>query len=132
MSNVQTIHRMMDCITARDLDGFRALCEPEYKLWHSYNQVDMNMEAALNALQMMIRVMPDIEYVERDLFDAPGNTIVAQYICRGRTITDKPVALHVMLRVHFSQRGLIRRIEEYVDSGECMVIREAAQAPAAA
>jgi ketosteroid isomerase-like protein len=121
----------MDCITQRDLDAFRALLEPDYTLWHSYNQVDMKVDVAINALQLMIRVMPEIEYVDRDLFEAPGNSVVAQYVCRGRTITDQPVALHVMLRVRFSDRGLIRRIEEYVDLAQCLVIRDADRAAAA-
>lgn len=132
MSNIETVHRFMDAITNRDLDAYRALLDPSYTLWHSYNQVDMDVETSMKALQMMIRVMPEIEYVERDIFDAPRGSVIAQYICRGRTILDEPVALHVMLRVFFAESGLIQRIEEYVDSAECIVIRRAGEAKQAA
>lgn len=132
MSNIDMVHKFMDAITNRDLDAYRALLEPSYTLWHSYNQVDMNVETSLKALQMMIRVMPEIEYVDRDIFEAPRGSVIAQYICRGSTTLKEPVALHVMLRVFFSERGLIQRIEEYVDSGECMVIRRAGEAQQAA
>ncbi|ALR20400.1 DUF4440 domain-containing protein [Sphingobium baderi] len=131
MSNIDMVHKFMDAVTARDLDAYRALCEPTYTLWHSYNQVDMDIETSVRALQMMIRVMPEIEYIDRDIFEAPRGSVIAQYICRGSTILGEAVALHVMLRIFFSERGLVQRIEEYVDSGECMVIRRAGEAQAA-
>src|SRR3546814_18985072 len=115
----------MDAVTDRDLNAYRALCAPDYTLWHSYNQVDMDIETSIRALQMMIRAMPEIEYIDRDIFDAPCNSVIAQYICRGSTILNETVALHVILRIFFSGGRLIRRTEEYIDRGECMVIGHA-------
>jgi hypothetical protein len=132
MNKIQTVHAFMDAITDRDLDRYRELCAPGYVLWHSYNQVEMDIERSMAALQMMVDVMPEIEYVDRDIFEAPRDSVIAQYICRGSTIADEPVALHVMLRIFFDDAGLLLRIEEYVDSGECMVIRRAGEKRAAA
>lgn len=127
MSNIASVHRFMDLITARDLEGYQALCAPGYTLWHSYNQVDMDIEASMRALRMMVAAMPEIEYFDRDIFAAPDGTVIAQYVCRGETILGEAVALHVMLRIYFDPDGLIRRIEEYVDSAECAVIRRAGE-----
>lgn len=132
MKKLETVHAFMDAITERDLDRYRWLCAPGYVLWHSYNQVEMDIERSIAALEMMIQVMPEIEYVDRDIFEAPGDSAIAQYICRGSTILGEPVALHVMLRIFFDRAGLVLRIEEYVDSAECMAIRRAGEARSAA
>jgi len=132
VNKIETVHAFMDAITERDLDRYRKLCAPGYVLWHSYNQVEMDIERSIAALDMMIQVMPEIEYVDRDVFEAPRDSVIAQYICRGSTTLGEPVALHVMLRIFYDDAGLLLRIEEYVDSGECMVIRRAGEARTAA
>lgn len=131
MSNIDTVHKFMDAISNRDLAAYRAMCEPDYKLWHSYNQVDMDIDTSIKALEMMLRAMPVIEYIDRDIFEAADRgSVVAQYICGGSTILDEKVGLYVVLRIYFSERGLLQRVEEYVDSAQCDVIRRAGLAAA--
>ena len=132
MSAIDTVHQFMDAITNHDLAAYRDLCAPDYTLWHSYNQVDMDIEASMRALTMMVTVMPKIEYVDRDIFTVPDGSVIAQYICQGDTILGEPVALYVMLRIYFTSEGLLHRIEEYVDSAQCAVIRRAGESLVAA
>jgi ketosteroid isomerase-like protein len=118
--------KLFDAIQARDMATVRSVFTDDVVLWHNFDLAERNLDQIVANLTMMLSVVKDVRYVDRDFIAIPGG-IVGQYVHRGMAITGKPVALHVMLRFYLAG-GLIKRIEEYVDSGECAVIHEAAKA----
>jgi len=123
---IETAERMFNAIEARDLQTFRSLLTDDFLLWHSFDQVERDPDQVVSDLTMMLSVVKNVRYVDRKFVAIPGG-IIAQYVHTGTATTGKPVTLHVMLRCYL-QGDRIKRIEEYVDSGECAVILEAAQA----
>lgn len=125
--NTAVAHKMFDAIAANDMKTFRTLFTEDFVLWHSFDLVERKLEQVVSDLSMMLSVVKNVNYVDREFFDIP-NGIVGQYRHTGTAITGKPVTLHVMLRFHLAADGRIRRIDEYVESTECAVIMEAAMA----
>ncbi|MFM9979256.1 MAG: nuclear transport factor 2 family protein [Sphingomonadaceae bacterium] len=113
MTDTTIIDRMYDGLTSGDVAVARNCFTADAVIWHGFDRIAMNRDAAASDWQAMCDKFP-----ERGVSDVrcqPTPTgLVQQHVWHMRTSEGKAMAWPVCLVVEIRD-GLIARIDEYID-----------------
>ncbi|SKB07819.1 nuclear transport factor 2 family protein [Aeromicrobium choanae] len=114
--------RALDRLTAAsevgDEAAFAHLFSPDATIWQSTVQRETSVPEFVRILRILDRTVTELQYVDRrvDVFESGA---VEQHVLEGTRMSDRMrVRLQACVVVRFDERGLIRELREYIDSGE--------------
>ena len=113
--------RLFDCISRGDVEGVRALYDPEVRIWHNFDGVEQTRDQNLQLLGWLSANVKDIRYEDVRCEEVPGG-FVQRHVLRGTapngTTLDIPAAMFGTIR-----DGKIVRLEEYLDTAQTAALR---------
>ena len=113
-----------DAVENQDWSRLEGLCAPDFKVWHCYDGGEYPAQWMLSMLPALRKAVPDLKYAKRrySLGDA---SVTQQHCVEGTTHDGRPVCIPVTMHVHVDDWGRVRRLEEYADSGQLQLLRDA-------
>lgn len=112
--------RFFAAIERGDLAEVEACYHPDARIWHNFDRAEQSVAENLVVLRGVCTVVTDRRYdVVRRIVTEGG--FVQQHVLRG-TAPGGELALEAMMYVQIDS-GRIRRLEEYLDTGQLGVLR---------
>ena len=113
--------RLFDCISRGDVEGVRALYDPDVRIWHNFDGVEQTRDQNLQLLGWLATNVKDIRYEEVQCQEVPGG-FVQRHVLRGTAANgaklDIPAAMFGTIK-----DGKIVRLEEYLDTAQTAALR---------
>lgn len=107
------IDTLFGALGSGDLDTALACLGPNATVWHSFDGISMDREAARAGWQDLVAGFPERAFVDVRRQAIPGG-FVQQHMMAARTPAGNLIAWPVCVIVRV-ENGLISRIEEYID-----------------
>jgi ketosteroid isomerase-like protein len=113
MHPVTALDRFYDALAAGDLDAARACFTPTAQIWHSFDAVAQDVDAAAIGWAALLEAS-----IERGLHDIhrhlTADGLVQQHVFAMRTAAGQRIGWPVCLVVRI-ENDLITRLDEYID-----------------
>jgi ketosteroid isomerase-like protein len=113
MSETTAVDRMFDALARGDVDGARATCTPDARVWHSYDRVAHDLDSIGREWAALIAGT-----IERGISDIrrqrTPDGIVQQHLFYIRPAGGERKIWPVCVVARF-ENGLIARLDEYID-----------------
>jgi ketosteroid isomerase-like protein len=90
---------------------------PDAVLWHNFDEVEAPLASAWDTFAAFRAVLPDVRFDEIREVVAGGDRSIAQYVFTA-TLPDGSILRVPACAVFTEERGLLHRVEEYVDSAQ--------------
>jgi len=108
--------KFVAAIQAGDADVVRASYAPDAKIWHSHNGVEQTVDQNMKSLAWFVRNLPDRRY--RVLRVEPlSDGFMQQHVLEATLPDGTAWAMDACVVVRM-KRGLITRVDEYIDSAQ--------------
>jgi ketosteroid isomerase-like protein len=112
---VAEIDRQFEAVERGDLNALRDCFSPTARIWHNFDEAEMDVAATLELLQKVCKATTARRSTERRVI-AVGNVCIVQHVFV-LTLTDgRDLRMPAMFRFEFDAHGLVCRVEEYLDS----------------
>lgn len=106
---------------SNDADAYRALCAADAVTWHNFDELEVSTEQTLRTVAWLHSTVPDLAWEDVALHPTPDG-FVSQTIMTG-TAPGGPLRVHSCVVVRLDGRGLVARVEEYLDPAQTAVLR---------
>ena len=90
---------------------------PGAVLWHNFDEVETPLASAFDIFAAIRAVLPDFGFDEVSAVVAGVDRSIAQYVCTA-SLPDGSTFRAPACAVLTEERGLLHRVEEYVDSAQ--------------
>jgi ketosteroid isomerase-like protein len=107
------IDKLLDALTAGNIEAVRACCTEDVVFWHCFDQIAQNFEDAARGFEQFFAGFPERLFVDARRASIPGG-FMQQHLMVGTTTTGKRVAWPICVVVKVRD-GLIERYDEYID-----------------
>ncbi len=126
-SAVEVAARLFENIEAKRVDAVAALYADDIAVWHNFSNAEQSKADNLKTLDGLARSVESLRYevLERVLL---GDRVMQRHNLRCRTSSGSEVVIPACIFITV-QDGLIRRIDEYLDTGQANRLREATGRP---
>jgi hypothetical protein len=104
-----------------DPDASAALNAPGSVTWHNFDELEVTPEQGARTMAWLRRAVPDLAWTDVATLPTPAG-FVMQTILTG-TAPGGRLRLHSCMVVTLDDDGLIKRIEEYLDTAQSAVLR---------
>ena len=121
---VATVDKFVEALSTGDGASLDSLFTDDAEIWHNYDQIDQPAAEALAALAGLAQLKPRYEIVGRDVMDS---ACIQRHVVHLTLPGGQAVSIPAIQRIALSD-GLIRRIDEYMDSAQMLVAVQALQA----
>ena len=119
-----TVDRFVDALSTGNAGILHALFTDDAVIWHNYDQLAQPAAAALGALAGLAALRPRYEIIGRDVVDS---ACIQRHVVHLTLPGGQAASIPAIQRISVSD-GLIRRIDEYMDSAQMLVAVQALQA----
>jgi hypothetical protein len=99
---------------AGDVEAIAALSEPDAKIWHNYDNVEIDLAKSARTVKWLFRTMPDVGWEDVALQATP-NGYVWQAVITGTAPNGTALRVQTCMVVTVSPGGKVSRIAEYID-----------------
>jgi ketosteroid isomerase-like protein len=120
------VDRLFDALARGDVAAALACCTPQARIWHSFDRIAQDRDAAKAGWEAFIAGFPERAFTDVRRSAIPGG-FVQQHTMAVKTAAGARIAWPVCLVVEV-EGGLIARIEEYMDRAGRYPAGDAAQA----
>ena len=126
-SAVEVAAHLFENIEAKRVDAVAALYADDIAVWHNFSNVEQSKAENLATLDGLARSVESLRYevLERVLL---GDRIMQRHNLCCRTSAGSEVVIPACIFITVKD-GLIRRIDEYLDTGQANRLREATGRP---
>jgi ketosteroid isomerase-like protein len=104
-----------------DADAYAAMCAPGAVTWHNFDEIEVPTEQTVRTVAWLHRTVPDLSWTDVAVHPTPTG-FVSQSIMAG-TAPGGPLRVHSCVVVALDDRGLVTRVEEYLDPAQTAVLR---------
>lgn len=104
-----------------DATAYRALCAPDATTWHNFDELAVDTERTLRTVAWLHRSVADLAWHDVALSPTPTG-FVAQTMMTG-TAPGGPLRVLSCVIVTLDDDGLVRRVEEYLDTAQTAPLR---------
>jgi ketosteroid isomerase-like protein len=119
-----TVDRFVDALSTGDAGTLHELFADDAVIWHNYDQLAQPAAAALGALAGLAALRPRYEIIGRDVVDS---ACIQRHVVHLTLPGGQAASIPAIQRISVSD-GLIRRIDEYMDSAQMLAAVQALQA----
>jgi ketosteroid isomerase-like protein len=120
---LSTVDEFVDALSVGDTAGLRALFTDDAVIWHNYDQVGQPAMEAISALAPLAALQPRYEITGRDVVDG---ACIQRHVVHLTLPGGESAAIPAIQRIAVTD-GRIRRIDEYMDSGQVAAVVQAMQ-----
>ena len=106
---------------AGDIDALVALSEPDAVVWHNHDDKTVPASTSNQTLAWLHRTMPDVAWT--DVAVRPTADGFVWQALMTASAPGGPLRVHTCVVVTLSERGLVQRTEEYLDSAALAPMR---------
>ena len=92
-------------------------CPPDVVAWHNYDDRDVLLATGFASLNEIRRQVSELRFDVVQILEVDAQTSVARYVLRVTTKEGRSVAIPGCVIVT-GRDGIIRRVDEYLDSGQ--------------
>ncbi|NJN52871.1 MAG: nuclear transport factor 2 family protein [Gammaproteobacteria bacterium] len=119
--------KLFECIENKRVDGVAALYAEDIAVWHNFSNAEQSKADNLKTLEGLAGAVESLRYevTERVLL---GDRVMQRHNLRCRTRSGEEFVIPACIFVTVRD-GLIRRIDEYLDTGQANRLREATARP---
>jgi ketosteroid isomerase-like protein len=96
-----------------DVDAIAALSEPDAKVWHNFDDKEVDLGQSARTVKWLFRIMPDVAWEDVAVLPTPTG-YVWQAIITG-TAPGGPIRAHTCMVVTVSEAGKVAHTAEYID-----------------
>jgi ketosteroid isomerase-like protein len=121
---LSTVDKFVEALSTGDAAGLDALFTDDAVIWHNYDQVGQPAMEALAALASLAALQPRYEIAGRDVVDG---ACIQRHVVHITLPGGESAAIPAIQRIALAD-GRIRRIDEYMDSGQMAAAVQAMQA----
>lgn len=107
---------------AGDTDAVQALCEPDVRIWHNFDGVEVDGAASARTLRWLHERVAGLAWSD-PVITPTANGYVWQATITGQA-PGGPLRAHTCAVITMSPAGLIARVEEYLDPAQLAVLRQ--------
>jgi ketosteroid isomerase-like protein len=122
-SSEDLVNRFFAALEAGDIDTLRGIYAPDAVIWHNDDLIEQPVEDNLKVLRGLHRAMSGLRYDIIRRAPTPDG-VLQQHILRGHLPGGTEAEIHAAMYLQVRD-GHITRIEEYLDSANRTVIKEA-------
>jgi len=115
-SPLQLAERLMNAITAGDIDAVRDIYAPDAVIWHNNDCVEQTVEQNLAVLRWVVKHVAGLRYDDIRRHRTESG-FVQQHVLRGTAPNGAPLEISACLICTVAD-GRITRLEEYLDSAQ--------------
>jgi len=108
--------RLAAVTASGDIDAMRELYEPDAIVWHNFDEGELDLERSIGATAWLHRRVSGLQFEDVRLL-ATNEGFVIRFVMTGGA-PGGPVRAPSCQVVTVSERGLIQRIDEYIDSAQ--------------
>jgi hypothetical protein len=109
------VTKMLDVIEQGDMETFRTYHTPDALIWHNFDETAQDLDTVIAALSHFCANSTDRAYEDRRV-TIVGSQAFLQHTLTATLRSGHKLRLPAMMRVEISSDGLVKRLEEYVDS----------------
>jgi ketosteroid isomerase-like protein len=107
------IERLYDALARGDIAAARACCSPDAVVWHSFDQIALDLDATVRGWEQLVAGFPERAFADVRRTPTPDGWVVRQLML-GRTVTGVRLAWPLCAWITLRD-GLIARLDEYID-----------------
>ena len=122
MGDPAVIARMYDALARGDVAAARACCTPDAIVWHSFDQVALDLDATVKGWEQLVAGFPERGFADVRLTETPEGWAVRQLMV-GRTQAGVRIAWPLCAFITLRD-GLIARLDEYIDRAGTFAIAD--------
>jgi ketosteroid isomerase-like protein len=120
---IATVERFFAALEAGDTDELASIYTPDARIWHNDASGEQGVEDNLKVLRGLHAVVSGLHYDIARRMPMDGG-VVQQHVLRGTLPDGSQVAMPAAMFLYV-EGGRVKRIEEYLDSGQAAPIRAA-------
>lgn len=124
---METVDYLFKCLEAKQVAEVAALYRDDIEVWHNFSNAAMSKTDNLRILGDMAKSVAQIRYEVVERHDL-GAKIVQRHTLRCKIASGAEFAIPACIFITV-QDGKIRRIEEYLDSAQANLLRDATGRP---
>lgn len=126
-SALEVAARLFDNIEQKRVDAVAALYADDMTVWHNFSNAEQSKADNLKTLEGLAGSVDSLRYevLERLLL---GERVMQRHNLRCRTRAGTEIVIPACIFITVKD-GLIRRIDEYLDTGQANRLREASGRP---
>jgi len=126
-SAMDTAERLFNCVEAGDVDALAALYADDIAVWHNFSRSEQTKQQNLKTLEELTRAVSDIRYEILERHDL-GGRVVQRHNLRFTAPNGERFIIPACIFITV-EGGLVRRIDEYLDTGQVNRARDAQGRP---
>jgi ketosteroid isomerase-like protein len=109
------VREYTDASVANDPARIRALYTDDFKLWHNFTGIELDLERALEYFVTLRNTVKSADLEIIRLIETPHGAI-RECLARGETADGRVYAVPYICHFQINEDGKIYRIDEYLDS----------------
>lgn len=130
MSNNQlaVAARLFEHIENKNIDGVAQLYADDVEVWHNFSDASQDKATNLKTLAGLCAGVAEIRYDVQERLVLPDGRVLQRHVLCGRVGDGTEVRIPACMLISIAD-GCIRRIDEYLDTGQANALRAASGRP---